>query len=431
VKATYELFKASKFQGLNFKDIDKIDETQPGVVRFSSSKANVELLGALRNPSFAVLNAKHIAEGDDALNTKAIGTGPFMLAKFQPNAVRSYKKNPNYWEKDSLGNKLPYLDGAVQTVISDPAAVLAAFRSGQIDYYRPVSPEEFNRLRSELDAWAQVSVGCGCQSFAIVPSMRDPALKDVRVRRAMSLAVNRQDMVDTLFGGAASAHDWIPWYYRGRFFPETFDEMGPWYKYDPAQAKQLLQAAGVQTPMKVDLNFAGQVLPGTGTSTGDPYVESIRRDFAAVGIEVNLKPAAQNAVGTTFYGQQWNGLFSTASGSGVALDADNWAQYLVTGSGVNGAGVSDPQFDALFEKERSTVNVDERAKVFDQIEQYANRDQLLRGVQLPSGFGMGLWRKYLHNVVDTASWWLNGGGGQELSGAWLDDKAPKRNLDSF
>ena len=53
-------------------------------------------------------------------------------------------------------------------------------------------------------------------------------------------------MIDTVQGGAASAHDFIPWYYRGRFFPETFDEMGPWYKYDPAQAKQALELGSCQ-----------------------------------------------------------------------------------------------------------------------------------------------------------------------------------------
>jgi ABC-type transport system substrate-binding protein len=429
VKATYDLFKASKYHGLNFKDVANVDEPNPGFARFTSSAPNMELLGALRNPSFAVLNAKHIQEGDDALKTKAIGTGPFTLAKFQPLTVRSYKRNPNYWVKDAAGNQLPYLDGAVQTVIADPAALVAAFRSGQIDYYRPVSPEEFTRLQKELDTWAQTCVGCGCQSFAIVPSMRDPLLKDVRVRRAMSLAVNRQDIVDTVFGGAATAHDWIPWYYRGRYFPETFDEMGQWYKYDPQQAKQLLQAAGWQSGTKVDLYFSGSILPGTGTTSGDPYIESIKRDFSAVGIELNLKPLGPGD--TSYYGQQWNGLFSTASGSGVALDADNWVQYLVTGSGLNGAGVSDPMLDALFQKERSTVNVDDRAKVFNDIEQYANRDALLRGVQLPSGFGLSLWRKYLHNVIDTTSWWINGGAGQEMANVWQDDKAAKRNIDSY
>jgi peptide/nickel transport system substrate-binding protein len=430
IRATYELFKKSRFHGLHFKDLARIEEPQPGVVRMTTSEPAAQLLGALRNPSFAILNAKHIDEGDDALKSKAIGTGPFTQEKFQPNAVRVYKRNPNYWWKDDAGNQLPYLDGVVHTVVADPAALVAALRSGQIDYHRPVSAEEFDRLRRELDTWAEVVPGCGCQSFVIAPSHRDPMFKDVRVRRALALAVNSQDIVDTVFGGAATAKDWIPWYYRGRAWPEAFGEQGVWQKYDPAQARQLLQAAGVQTPVKIDLTFSGQVLPGAGTVTGNPYVESVRRDYKAIGVELELKPTDVLGASRTYSGAQWNGLFATSIG-GVGLDADLWVQQLVTGAGLNGIGVSDPNLDSLFKKQRSVTDVPARQKIYDEIETYVNRDQVLRGTQLPSGFGFGIWRKYIHNAIDTTSWWINGGSGQQMTHVWLDDKAPRRSIDAF
>jgi ABC-type transport system substrate-binding protein len=400
------------------------------MVRFTTSEPSAQLMGALRNPAFALLNAKHIQEGDDALKAKAIGTGPFMQGRFEPQTVRVYKKNPNYWLKDDTGNQLPYLDGVVHTIIADPAATLAAFRSGQIDYYRAISPEEFQRVKSELDTWAEVCIGCGCQSFVIAPSLRDPVFKDVRVRRALSLAVNRQDIVDTAFGGAASAKPWIPWYFRGQFWPEPFDQLGPWYSYDPGQAKQLLQAAGVNTPIHVDLYFQGQINPGEGTANGNPYVESVRHDLGAIGIVLDLKPLDALGASRTFNAQQWNGLFSTSIGA-LGLDADYQVQRLVTGAAVNGTGVSDPMVDALFTKERATFDTNERIKVFEQIETYVNRDQMLRGIQLPDGFGMAVWRKYLHNLIDTSGWWINGTTGQQFTQAWIDDKAPKRTIDSY
>src|SRR5438552_1515344 len=118
--------------------------------------------------------------------------------------------------------------------------------------------------------------------------------------------------------------------------------MGPWMKYDPAQAKQLLAAAGVQTPLKLELTFSGQVSPGGNVATGDQNVESVRRDFKAVGVELDLKPLALLDANNTFFGAKWNGLYSFSISSSGGLDADQTVQGLVTGGGLNGVGVSDP-----------------------------------------------------------------------------------------
>jgi ABC-type transport system substrate-binding protein len=431
IQDTYMFFKASKFQGLTFKDLERVEDAGNGSVKFVYSKPAAHVLGNLRNPALSVLNAKHIAEGDDALRSKAIGTGAFSVAKFQANTIRAYKRNPTYWEKDALGNQLPYLDGAVQTIISDKAAELAAFRSGQTDYYRPVSPEEFNRLKGELDVWAQAGPGCYCSSQVIIPSARDPLFKDVRVRRALSLAVDRQDIIDTVFGGAATPQGWLAWFFRGRVWPETYDEMGQWYKYDPQQAKQLLQAAGFQTPVTVDMVFAGQVSPGTNSASGDPYIEPVRRDLKAIGIELNLKPIDAVGITRAFFVPDWKGFYSYRVTGAGNVDADNSVQYLVTGSGLNGPGVSDPMLDDLFAKQRAATDVNSRFKALNDIEQYANRDQLLCGIQLPVGFGYSMWRKYGHNLLDPNGEWISGGGMKVTWSSWQEDKAAKRNIDSY
>jgi hypothetical protein len=106
-------------------------------------------------------------------------------------------------------------------------------------------------------------------------------------------------------------------------------------------------------------------------------------------------------------------------------------QGLVTGGGLNGVGVSDPHLDELFAKERATFDANERISVFNQLEQYANQDQLLRGAQLPVGFGLSMWRKYLHNIIDPNGKWISGGGLQQLNVSWLDQKVAKRDLNSF
>jgi ABC-type transport system substrate-binding protein len=250
------------------------------------------------------------------------------------------------------------------------------------------------------------------------------------VRRAISLAVDRQDIIDTVFGGAGTPQGWIAWFWRGRVWPETWDEMGQWYKFDPQQAKQLLQAAGVQTPVTVDLRFTGQVNPG-GNLLGDPYVESARRDLKAIGIELNPKPFDVVGAGRAFFAADWPGLFSTSTSGSGSVDPDRAVQYLVTGSGLNGAGVGDPMVDDLFAKQRAAVDPTERMKVLNQLEQYVNYDQLLRGIQMPSGFGYSLWRKYQHNLVDINGLWISGASLKQSWNSWQEDKAAKRTIESF
>src|SRR5262249_22969185 len=156
----------------------------PGQVRIKLSEPNVSTLNFMRTPQLSVLNAKHLAQGDDALKSKAIGTGPFLQGKFVPNSLRVYKKNPDYWLKDASGGALPYMDGVVHGVIADPAANLASFRTGQTDTYRPGTADDFNRLRGELDAYGQVGHGyCGCSSPSLNFSYYDDTFKDPRVRQ--------------------------------------------------------------------------------------------------------------------------------------------------------------------------------------------------------------------------------------------------------
>jgi peptide/nickel transport system substrate-binding protein len=430
IRATFDFFKKSPFQGQKFASLSAVEETSPGTIRLRMSQPASHMINLIRAPQFAIMNARHIAEGEDALKSKAIGTGPFSQGKFSPETIRVFKKNPNFFEKDSLGNQLPYLDGVVQRVIADPAAAVAAFRTGQVDVYKPVSVEEFNRLRQELDTWAQVMVGfCGCSTRGIVFSHRDPLFKDPKVRQAFNLAIDHQDITDTVFGGAATMRSYIPWFYNGQAWPKTLKEMGEFYAHDVAKAKSLLSAAGVQTPRTVELYFVGEVLAGTGQITGNPYVESVQRDLKQIGINVELKTVPRTS--TLFYEQGWNGLFASSTGSATATDSDDFFNFVLTGSPLNGGGLSDAKIDATHKKLRETLDNDEKMKLNAEIDKYISEEALLWGLLMPDMFQFTLWRKYAHNLIDTAAWWISGGGGNVVSNSWLDDKAPSRNIDSF
>ena len=431
IRATYDLFKGSQVHRTRFADIERFEQPEPGVVRLKLNKPASHVINLLRVPAFAILNARHIEEGSEALRTKAIGTGPFTQEKFTPNQSRVFKKNPTFWMKDKNGVQLPYSDGYVMQVIADPQAVLAAFRTKRIDYFKALSIEQFESLRRELDVYASVHpVRCTCSSRNISFSYRNPMFRDVRVRRALSKAVNRQDIIETVFGGAASMNGFIAFPYQGLPWPRTIDEMGEWQKYDVAAARQLLDAAGIARGTTIPVLYQGQVA-ASGGATGDAYVEPLRRDFRAVGIDLRLEP--QDAIGFTrsHYGGQWNGLSSVGVGGSATLDADGYFRFVETGTGLNGSGVSDPTVDGLVQRWRATYDTNQQFDIARQVERYVVDDQVLLGLSVPENFGLQIWHKHLKNVIDNPSWYINGGAGQMFTEMWLDHGVPARDINSF
>ena len=84
-------------------------------------------------------------------------------------------------------------------------------------------------------------------------------------------AINHQEIIDIVFGGASSQTSFIAWPWQGIPWPKPLSEMGDAYQYDPAGAQQLLDAAGVGE-VSVPILFIGEITPGAGDPTGNPYV---------------------------------------------------------------------------------------------------------------------------------------------------------------
>src|SRR5712692_2510743 len=84
-----------------------------------------------------------------------------------------------------------------------------------------------------------VNAAVGCWAL----NLRDPLFQDVRVRRGLNLALNRRQMIDSIYGGAGAGYHPVSYHWLGLSDPLTPEELGPWQRYDPAQAKALLAEA--------------------------------------------------------------------------------------------------------------------------------------------------------------------------------------------
>lgn len=142
------------------------------------------------------------AAEDPTLAAKPVGTGPFIVESYSPRESLEVVRNPDYWMTDAEGNQLPYLDGITFRVIEDPEVAAEALQSGDLDVVTTASGEviaEFQGLTDEYTVNLQDKFG---ETAYILLDLDKPGpLQDRRVRCALSLALDREEMIDATAGG--------------------------------------------------------------------------------------------------------------------------------------------------------------------------------------------------------------------------------------
>ena len=126
-----------------------------------------------------------------------MGTGPYILESFEPGVKSVAKRNPNYWKEGRA-----HFDSVETIAISDATARTNALRTGEIHAMNSVDPTTANLLNTLPGI--EVMQTKGKVHYCYTMKTDDPVLKDARVRTAMKLAIDRQDMVDKILGGFGS-----------------------------------------------------------------------------------------------------------------------------------------------------------------------------------------------------------------------------------
>ncbi len=185
-----------------------------------------------------------------------VGMGPFLLESYRPGERIVFYRNPNYWKRDSDGQRLPYIERIVTRIVGDANASNVAFARGitdaegiQADNVTWISSatETFDFTIHDLGpssstsfVWFNLQQGADPDGKPFVAPHKQKWFNDVRFRQALSYAVNRQGIVDGVFAGRATPlHGYVSPKNRNWFNPDIrrFD-------YDPARARALLAEAG-------------------------------------------------------------------------------------------------------------------------------------------------------------------------------------------
>ncbi len=300
----------------------------------------------------------------------ALGTGPYMLTDYVSSSSATLVRNPNYWRSDPLlpDNKLPYLDTVKYLVIPDISTRMAALRAHQVDVLSTESALTAEQEQSLIKTNPELKQQGGLPSNSWVMFMRTdkPQLPyyDVRVRRALHMAIDFQAIKRDYYGGQAQIL-WqpvsaaIPGAYTPlEKLPASTQEL---FQYNPDKAKQLLAEAGFPN------GFKTKVLTKPEVASID--LMSIVKDYwSKIGVDLTLDVKDAGLYNSIQAGGKHEEMISYAMGS----SGDYQLLVFAVGDPYNMSEVNDPY---IIERKGGIY-------AFENMGKEAIRDKLLNEVQL-------------------------------------------------
>jgi peptide/nickel transport system substrate-binding protein len=280
------------------------------------------------------------------LANKPIGSGPFIFQSQQPGASYELVKNPNYWRPEE-----PYLDGFGVKVLPDKAVVAAALKAGEVDAAATLEIRDVAAFKQ--DPGFNVFPVARLVQKVYVNNNRG-ACQDERVRKALSLAINRDDYIQRYAGEAFVTPGPLV---KGGALANP-DEPDP--VSDPEQARQLLAAAGYADGISFDRLF-------TTTEPADQTnAEILQAQWEKVGVKVNVEYVAIAQAGARLA----TGDYELAMGGSFGEGDDYELRNVYYSKGVFNAGtITNPDIDRLIDAAKLELDPNERRKLYWQVQQ--------------------------------------------------------------
>jgi peptide/nickel transport system substrate-binding protein len=333
-----------------------------------------------------------------------------MLDRYDPGTRLVYSRHPNYFEPG-----LPHADGVDVTIETDPATAFAGFIvPGGYD----LAPEYgFVVRRVDLDLARQKIPGLQTRDYTVMfggitwMKLDQDPFKDVRVRRAMGMASNWREGLETNAWslGHGSPNPAIPAALKDWSIP--LDQLPPegrkLYEHDTEGAKRLLASAGLPRGFKAPVE--------TTAGYGPDYMDGVQvwmRNMRTAGIETDLKLKEYGAfVSTTIFGK----FEKLAVGlRGGQSDVVSFLRIYLPGDPLNAGGVNDPKLTEMIALAQRTHDIARRRDIVFDIQRYVS--QQVYYLFDASVNCVGAWKPYVKGYGPNIGHDVGG----RLAGAWLD-----------
>lgn len=385
---------------LDMIDLAQIQTPAPDTVVFKLKYPLSAFTKTLASPTYSYILPREAQAGTYDPGKLVIGSGPFLWDTDTPDVAVTYKKNPNWFEQGQ-----PYIDSMRWAIITNQQQLLAQFTAGNIDVTANGSiglndlptMKQSNSKASMLTALNQSGGG-----YPLYFQYDDPSspFQDIRVRRAISLAMDRATISQVEYQNQAqAAYVVAPGFGKWAL---TQDQLGSdvaqWYKYDLAQAKQLLAAAGV-SHLSVKVGYITNFAPFSGEYVSNVNIKN--NMLNALGIQTTMVPL-------DYFHDYIAGGKGAREGDrptdmilidGITTfsNADEYLfNYFHSRSTANHDHLKDPQLDAMIDKARTIVNEDDQVKAYLDLERYmAGKMYAIWG--MPQPYNYTFVQPWIHN----------------------------------
>lgn len=340
----------------NFELVDSIETPDETTVVFELSEPFAPFIIGLAE------SASIVPEGIDEevdLKQNPVGTGAFSFESWETDEQVSITAFDDYHESD-----FPYLDGVQFDVIPEAATRLTQLRNGSADVMFGVPFQRADDIAEGSNTSLQSVSSLWKLGFWF--NTNETPFDDARVRRAVSHAINREQLVQgVLFGRGAVAHDPIPPTSSWRDRIETGDP----HEFDRQRARSLLDEAGVD-PSSVSTSIKAQRTPGPSYGDSATLIQSM---LAQLGMSVDVEIMDFS----TWLQEVWVAKnYQMAVGSWAGrIDPDGWYYRQFHSEGPwNRWNYANDEVDQLLEEGRTTTDQEERANIYSQIDQIVSED---------------------------------------------------------
>jgi peptide/nickel transport system substrate-binding protein len=356
------------------EQIDRVVVVDPHTVRFHFSRVYpAQMLNAnegviLPKHAWSRLPFSEWRRNADWFKKNLVTSGPFTIASWEPNQEMVLARNERYYDKS-----VPYLDRVVMRFISDQASLLPQLLSGDLDFAPQVTPADVPRIESsprlELrHYWINLYVGVGWNN-------EHPLFSDPEVRRAMTLAMDRQTIVETLLGRfgrvATSPIPSIVWAHDR--------SIQPW-PYNPEEARRILAAKGWKDTNgdgvldKDGKPFAFELLTNAGNQIRTDAMVMIQDQLKKVGVRVEPRQIEFNTLATrTTEGDYDATLLGFSVDTSLSLTSSFHSRSIEEAS--NYMRYRNAEVDRLIEEAATQPEMERMKPYLDRIQQILHQEQ--------------------------------------------------------
>jgi ABC-type transport system substrate-binding protein len=349
------------------------------------------------------------------LRDTGVGGGPSLIraGSYQETGGIMLDRNPNYYRTDPENNNapLPYMDGIDVVRITDRLARRTAFQDAQIYWYTAQDKAEKDELlRLNPDYFVTEEPVFSFISFTMNPTR--PPWDDDRLRKAASLALNRQEFADRIFGeGGAKPDGLVHWPVVGfALDPEELEDLQP---YDPARSRQLIEDATGEDTIKI------KVIYPTGVDIGfhAEHLPIWKQQMQDAGFELEEQALDFGSWLGRYAAVDYDASFSLSQVYETAEVVLDWQHSLGPQGNGNysiGVGALYPEVDEAIQRSKQTADLEEAA------ERVKDAQRLIyeKGpgfLPIVSWISYDLYQPFVKNITPGL-----GGTGQYLNNTWLD-----------